>query len=92
VGGSWRASRKLEFGSYHSRYRSDCQGCKGSHFNDSAITARVDINKYWNFKVEGHFMDGIPAVQSARGFYLRVNPRGFQPTTNMLILRTGFNF
>jgi hypothetical protein len=82
-------------GSYHSRYVSNWptdHSKPNNHVYDSVITARFDLTKWWNVKVEGHFMDGYGSVQAARGFYLRSNPTGFKPTTNMLLLRTGVNF
>ncbi len=60
------------------------------HIFDQAITARIDINRYWHVKVEGHFMDRYADIYSAHGFYLGSNPQGLQPKTNMLIVRTGF--
>jgi hypothetical protein len=53
---------------------------------------RLDPKPWWNFKIEGHFMDGVGNVLTARGFYPHNNPQGLQPVTNMLVLRTGFVF
>jgi len=82
-------------GAYHSRFVSDTNkdwSALSNHIYDQTVTARVDINRYWNFKVEGHFIDGYGSINSARGFYLAQNPNGFQPKTSMLVLRTGFDF
>jgi len=79
----------------HARYISDAKGnwsALSNHIYDQTVTARVDINRHWNFKVEGHFIDGYGSISSARGFYLGQNPKGLQPKTNLLALRTGFNF
>jgi hypothetical protein len=54
--------------------------------------ARVDLNRYWVVKAEGHFMDGYGDLYSTHGFYERSNPDGFKPRTNMLMLRTSFFF
>jgi hypothetical protein len=43
-------------------------------------------------KVEGHFMDGYNNSFYPAGFYPSVNPQGLQPKTNLLVIRTGFNF
>ncbi len=37
-------------------------------------------------------MDGYGNPQSRRGFYLQDNPAGLKPKTNMLVIRTGWNF
>ena len=63
-----------------------------NHIRDNAIAARVDLNKFWHVKVEGHFIDGNGNISYARGFYLRSNPTGFEPTTRMLVIRTGVTF
>jgi hypothetical protein len=92
---AYRLSKHLELGTYHTRFISDTKkdwSALSNHIYDQVVTARVDITRYWNFKVEGHFMDGYGSVSSAHGFYLAQNPHGYQPTTNMLVLRTGFNF
>jgi hypothetical protein len=52
---------------------------------------RIDIKRYWNIKVEGHFMDGYGSPDSVHGFYEPQNPFGFQRSTHMLVIRTGFN-
>jgi hypothetical protein len=56
------------------------------------VTARVDLTRYWNVKVEGHFMDGWAGTFYPDGFYEAANPSGIKPKTNMILVRTGFNF
>lgn len=56
------------------------------------MTARIDLNKFWNAKVEGHFMDGYGDSSYPNGFYFQVNPAGFKPNTNALVLKTSVNF
>jgi hypothetical protein len=63
-----------------------------NHIYDKVVTGRVDLNKFWNVKVEGHFMSGYGASTFPDGFYPEVNPQGFKPNTNALVLKTGFNF
>jgi hypothetical protein len=91
---AYRVHKRVELGTYHSRFFVDKQqGPRtpyGDHIYDQAVTARFDINRFWHLKVEGHFMDGYGDAYSAHGFYLSANPGGFQPKTNMLIIRTGF--
>jgi hypothetical protein len=92
---AYRISKRLELGTYHSRFISDASkdwSARSNHIYDQTLTARVDINRHWNFKVEEHFIDGYGSISSAHGFYLAQNPNGFLPKTNMLVLRTGFNF
>jgi hypothetical protein len=92
---AYRVSKHLELGTYHSRFISDTNKdwtALSNHIYDQTVTARVDIDRHWNFKAEGHFIDGYGAINSARGFYLAQNSHGYQPKTNMLVLRAGFNF
>ena len=63
-----------------------------SHIYDQTVTARFDAAKYWTFKVEGHFMDGVASSMSSHGFYLADNPQGLVPKTNLLVVKMGFNF
>jgi len=59
---------------------------------DQAITARLDLTKFADFKVEGHLIDGadIDSVMS-RGFFAAPNPNGLKPQMKMLVLRLGFH-
>jgi hypothetical protein len=63
------------------------------HVYDKVVTGRVDLNRFINVKVEGHFMDGygVPGYYPS-GFYQVDNPEGLKPGTNALVVRTGFNF
>jgi hypothetical protein len=56
------------------------------------VTGRVDLNRFWNVKVEGHFMDGFGFGAYSNGYYPQVNPGGFAANTNALVMKTGFNF
>lgn len=103
VSGAYRVNKWLELGTYHSRYYPDwnethirnlpgASDPAAQHIFDWAVTGRVDIKRYWDVKVEGHFMDGYGYINSVRGFYQAQNPSGFQPKTNLLVVRSGFNF
>jgi hypothetical protein len=106
IAGAYRINKRLELGAYHSRYYADWNqnhdfrvetytgpgDPPDNHIFDWTVTARVDLARYWNVKVEGHFMDGYGSPDSVHGFYQPQNPSGFQRTTNLLIVRTGFNF
>lgn len=98
ISGSYRLHKRLEVGSYYSRF-TDVRAYTGlpasdpgSYLKDKVISARIDANQHIYFKLEGHFMKGYAQEALVRGFYSVVNPGGFKPTTNMLVMRTGFNF
>ena len=105
--GAYRISKRLEVGSYYSRYtitsvfggppafvRPDQTDTSlpANHVYDTVITGRVELNRFWNVKVEGHFMNGYGASTYPDGFYPQVNPHGFKPNTNALVLKTSVNF
>lgn len=93
---AYRISKRLQIGTYHARFLVDHPDAPtdpyANHIYDQTITARYDITRWWNFKLEGHFIDGYGDVYSAHGFYSRSNPDGLKPTTDLLVLRSGVNF
>ncbi|MFZ0762076.1 MAG: hypothetical protein WAM69_19170 [Candidatus Sulfotelmatobacter sp.] len=107
VSGAYRVSKRFEIGSYYSRYTianvvagalaafyppATDTSLPANHDYDKVITGRADLNKFWNVKIEGHFMDGYGSGPYPNGFYTQVNPQGFQPNTNALVIKTGVNF
>jgi hypothetical protein len=98
--GSYRLSKLVEIGAYRCQYKLQVlfgpvvnqTGSGANHIDDTVVALRLDPAPYWNIKVEGHFIDGFGNSLSARGFYLRYHPQGIEPTTNMLVVRTGFVF
>jgi hypothetical protein len=104
--GAYRALKRLEFGTYYSRYTitSINEGAiagfpnqtdtslPANHVYDKVLTARIDLKKFWYLKIEGHFMNGYGASTYPDGFYPQVNPQGFKPDTNALVVKTGLNF
>jgi hypothetical protein len=95
VSGAFRVAKWLEVGGYRSQYVADSRKIHSdpaNHVHDWVATARFDVNKYWNWKVEGHFMGGYAAGNNAHGFYPQTNSAGLKPDTHMLVVRTGFNF
>jgi hypothetical protein len=95
LGASYRAFKRLELGTYHSRFYVDAPQTSdpaSNHIFDQTVTARVDIAQWWDVKVEGHFIDGYGDTYSAHGFYSVDNPQGLKPKTKLLVLRMGFNF
>lgn len=107
VSGTYRVMKRLALGSYYSRYsvtsvttgplaplfppQTDTS-LPANHIYDKVISARFDLKKFWNIKIEGHFMDGYGASTYPDGFYPQVNPQGFKPNTNALVVKTGINF
>ncbi len=107
VAGSYRIVKLLVLGSYYSRYsitrmstgplaplfpdQTDTS-LPANHIDDKVITARVGLTKFWNIKVEGHFMDGYGDSTYPDGFYPQQNPQGFRPNTNALVLKSSLNF
>jgi hypothetical protein len=99
---AYRVSKRLEFGGYYSQFLCKYQsGVKppsydtslpGNHIYDKVLTARIDLARFWNLKLEGHFMDGYGTNQSPTGFYATDNPLGFKPKTQLLVVRTGWSF
>jgi hypothetical protein len=92
---AYRISKRLELGTYRSWFYPTWHGdqsAPSSHLIDQTVTARVDLARFWDLKIEGHFIDGYGSPQSIRGFYPSNNPSGMQPKTNMLVIRTGWNF
>ena len=107
VSGSYRVAKRLQLGSYYSHYTMTTHygGILGmafpprvdmslpeNHIYDKVVSARIDLNRFWNVKLEGHFMDGYGDGPYPDGFYPGDNPAGFKPNTNALVVRTGLNF
>ena len=107
VSGAYRVIKRLQLGSYYSHYtvtsvfggplaavrhNQTDTSLPANHIYDKVITARVDLNKFWNVKVEGHFMNGYGESTYPDGFYPQVNPRGLKTDTNALVIKTALNF
>ena len=107
VAGTYRLNKRFSFGSYYSRYTvTDAlggavatiapsqmdTGAPASHTYDKVVTASINFNRFWNLKIEGHFMEGYGNSGYPAGFYPSLNPNGFAPSTNALVLRTAFHF
>ncbi|MGA7335689.1 MAG: hypothetical protein WBW91_03105 [Candidatus Sulfotelmatobacter sp.] len=107
VSGAYRVCKRLEVGSYYSRYTitNIIEGAlaaefpsqtdttlPANHIYDKVISGRVDLRRFWNVKVEGHFMNGYGSSTYPDGFYPQVNPQGFKSDTNALVIKTGVIF
>jgi len=95
ISASYRLSKHLEIGAYDSHWIPDWKKSwdpPDGHLVDRTVAARVDLSNHWNVKIEGHFIDGYGDPINAAGFYRRQNPNGYQPKTNMLVIRAGFIF
>lgn len=92
---SYRFTKWLELGSYHSRYIDNwpvTHSDPRNHIFDQVFTARFDLNKYVDFKIEEHFIDGA-AIDGVldHGFYAAPNPNGLAPNMHMLVVRVGYH-
>ena len=107
VSGGYRICKRLQIGSYYSRYTianivtgplsafypsATDTSLPSGHEYDKVLTGRVDLNRFWYVKVEGHFMNGYGSGPYPNGFYTQVNPGGLKPNTNALVVKTGINF
>jgi hypothetical protein len=107
VSGAYRVAKRFEFGSYYSHYsitsitygvlagllpNQTDTSLPANHVYDKVISGRVNLNRFWNVKVEGHFMDGYGSSTYPDGFYPQVNPQGFKPNTDALVVKTGVSF
>lgn len=107
VSGTYRFMKRLAVGSYYSHYSiSNVSGgplaaalpsetdttLPANHIYDKVVSGRIDFNKFWNLKLEGHFMNGYGVSTYPDGFYPQVNPQGFRPNTQALVLQTSVNF
>jgi hypothetical protein len=107
VSGAYRVIKKLEVGSYYSRYTIESvyygpiaaivpsqtdTSLPENHIYDKVVTARFDVNRFLNLKLEGHFMNGYGVSTYPDGFYPQVNPQGFKPNTDALVVKTSFHF
>lgn len=107
VSAAYRVIKHFEVGSYYSRYsitsvsggaysaelpQETDTSLPANHIYDKVITGRVDLNRFWNVKLEGHFMEGYGSSTYPDGFYPQVNPQGFKPNTNALVVKTSLNF
>lgn len=102
---AYRISKRLELGAYYSRWaiswvntmpglvQAASQNSPDRHLYDKVVTARFDLNRHWNLKIEGHFMDGYGGLWAyPSGFYAADNPQGLNPRTHLLLIRTGWDF
>jgi hypothetical protein len=92
---AYRVSKHVEIGTYYSHFHVNTPTAgdpNSSHINDNAATVRFDLMSHWDLKVEEHFIRGYGNSYSAHGFYATENPAGFKPNTDLLVVRTGWNF
>jgi hypothetical protein len=107
VSGAYRFNKRFELGSYYSRYTISTltygvlarffpaqtdTSLPANHVYDKVISGRIDLNKFWDLKLEGHFMNGYGSSTYPDGFYPQVNPQGFKPNTNALVVKTSVDF
>ncbi len=95
---AYRFTDWFELGSYYSIYYGDEDDKDGDDLEargkpdyrawlkDFTVTTRFDINPYWNFKLEGHLMDGAALVMA------QDNPDGFDEHWYLLAAKVSFYF
>ncbi len=94
VAGSYRVFKWMQVGSYYSDLGVGVPtGPTSGYIHDKDVTVRFDANRYLNFKLEGHFMNGVgvPGFYPG-GFFTADNPNGLKPNTNAMVVKTNFNF
>jgi hypothetical protein len=94
VSAAYRINKWIQLGAYHSRFYVNwgtIHSLPNNHIFDQVATVRLDLNRYCDFKIEGHFIDGYGSSSANRGFYSVDNPNGRQPNTRLLVLRLGFH-
>ena len=93
---AYRINKWLEVGTYNSRYYVDKPenpaDTNSNHIYDQTATVRFDLTRFWDFKVEEHFINGYGDAYAAHGFYPGDNSNGMKPKTDLLVVRTGFSF
>jgi hypothetical protein len=95
VSAAYRVAKRLELGTYESRYYpvwGQNPAPPTNHIYDTVAAAKFELTGHWDLKIEEHFMDGYGLPYSFRGFYPQQNPAGLKPKTDMLVVRTGWNF
>ncbi len=92
---TYRFSPEIEAGGYYSVHHVDA-GDRGGHDmkyperfyawqRDLAATIRYDVNDYWLWKLEGHFIDGVADLPAAKN----PNPERYW---GLVLLRTTVTF
>jgi hypothetical protein len=107
VSGSYRLLKRLQVGSYYSRYTISYIGgglqsvvfpsqtntsLPQNHVYDKVIAMHSDLNRFVFVKIEGHFMNGYGIGPYPDGFYPQQNPQGFKNDTNAIVVKSGFHF
>lgn len=87
---SYHLTDRLTLGAYYSDYWILMSGDRNrnspaNHQQDVTLNGRLDINRYFYLKMEGHYLRG-----TCSGFYLQTNPNGLQKDTRLFLARVGF--
>lgn len=95
VSASYRLSKWLEVGAYHSRMVTNWERNHGdpqNHVFDTTLSSKFDLTKYLDLKFEGHFIDGNMVNSGmSRGFFVAENVNGFAPQMKMLVIRLDYH-
>ena len=91
VMGTYQITSKVSAGSYFSEdYSFDGDRNRqepGNYSKDTALNTRIDINRFFYVKLEGHYIAG-----TADGLYNIYNPNGLQKDTRLALAKVGFVF
>jgi hypothetical protein len=86
---AYRVLPKLQVGGYFDREiraHTDLT-TPGDYLNEWVVSGRFDINSYFYFKVEEHFMNGTEA-----SLYTSTNPTGYATKAKLTAAKLGFSF
>ncbi|MCP4353173.1 MAG: hypothetical protein GY795_47590 [Desulfobacterales bacterium] len=95
---AYRFADWFELGTYYSVYYPNKNDKQGENFEargqpgykawlkDIVVSTRFDINEYWIFKLEGHFIDGAATMLSKH------NPDGVDKNSFLLAVKVTYNF
>jgi hypothetical protein len=64
---SYRFNSLVQIGAYESLYFPDAnhRGGRETRQSDAALTLRLDVNRYWIIKLEGHYLHGTASLLSS---------------------------
>jgi hypothetical protein len=86
---TWRINPWLQTGAYYSLVFPDVDHRgrgRETRQNDTALTLRFDVNRYWLIKLEGHYMHGTAALSSSLNGNLKLGV--LEPDWALFALKT----
>lgn len=95
---AYRFTARFELGAYYSIFYPDTRDKDGKEIErwgtpkhrawqkELVLTTRFDINNYWTFKLEGHFVNGTALLLALD------NPDGLKKDSFLFAVKTTYNF